>query len=390
VIDKHSLRIRTITFGTTIDDLSQLDAIEHHVAGLKRARDRFNAEGYEVQTLRIALAPSPVNLTPSTRKAGLRTLQQMDALLVEHGVIMSLGPICSADIDDPDLAEWTTQLVRETQSISFSTVIASAEHGVHLHAVCTAARIMRALANALPGGLANFRFAAAANIPAGTPFFPVAWHRGPDSIAVGLEAAGLVQEAWASKPDLNSAQSVLASAFDRALKPIETIATDIATSESRAWLGIDSSPAPGMDRSIGAGIESLLDAPFGTASTLTACATLTAAIKSLSVKLCGYSGLMLPVLEDPVLARRASEERFTIRDLLLYSSVCGTGLDVVPIPGSTSLQTLTGLIGDVATLSTRLRKPLSVRLLLVPDKEAGDLASFDSPLLTPCRVMKLE
>ena len=134
----------------------------------------------------------------------------------------------------------------------------------------------------------------------------------------------------------------------------------------------------------------LLGAPFGSAATLNACATLTAAIKSLSVKLCGYSGLMLPVLEDPVLAQRASEQRFTVRDLLLYSSVCGTGLDVVPVPASTSEVTLTGLILDVAALSSRLRKPLSVRLLLVPGKEAGEVATFDSPLLTPCKVMKID
>ena len=44
---------------------------------------------------------------------------------------------------------------------------------------------------------------------------------------------------------------------------------------------------------------------------------------------------MLPVLEDDVLAARASEGRFGVRELLLYSSVCGTGLDVVPIPGDT-------------------------------------------------------
>ena len=51
--------------------------------------------------------------------------------------------------------------------------------------------------------------------------------------------------------------------------------------------------------------------------------------------MCGYCGLMLPVLEDPVLAQRAGEGRYSVRDLLLYSSVCGTGLDVVPVPGDT-------------------------------------------------------
>src|SRR3989441_11886742 len=73
---------------------------------------------------------------------------------------------------------------------------------------------------------------------------------------------------------------------------------------------------------------------------------------SLRVKTCGYSGLMLPVLEDPVLARRATEGRYSVRDLLLYSTVCGTGLDVVPLPGDTPADRLAALIADVAALST--------------------------------------
>jgi uncharacterized protein (UPF0210 family) len=115
----------------------------------------------------------------------------------------------------------------------------------------------------------------------------------------------------------------------------------------------------------------------------------TSALKSLDVRTCGYAGLMLPVLEDPVLARRASEGRYTVSDLLLYSSVCGTGLDVVPIPGDTPAERIARVMRDTATLSTRLAKPLSVRLLPITGKEAGDLVTFDDPLLTSCRVMAL-
>ena len=37
---------------------------------------------------------------------------------------------------------------------------------------------------------------------------------------------------------------------------------------------------------------------------------------------------------------------------------------------------------DVATLSDRLRKPLSARLFPVPGKAAGDAVQFDDPFLT--------
>jgi hypothetical protein len=110
----------------------------------------------------------------------------------------------------------------------------------------------------------------------------------------------------------------------------------------------------------------------------------------LQIKTCGYSGLMLPVLEDPVLATRAAEGRYTVRELLLYSSVCGTGLDVVPLAGDTSVEELAALIRDVAALSTKLHKPLSARLFLIPGKQAGDRAEFANPFLTSSVVMKLD
>ena len=96
------------------------------------------------------------------------------------------------------------------------------------------------------------------------------------------------------------------------------------------------------------------------------------------------------MLEDPVLARRATERRFGVHELLLFSSVCGTGLDVVPIPGDTPIEVITRVIGDVAALATRLQKPLSARLFPVPGKQAGEVARFDDPLLTDAAVMPVE
>src|SRR3989454_9003466 len=131
-------------------------------------------------------------------------------------------------------------------------------------------------------------------------------------------------------------RSSLAELLESRLGALERLVRQVARREERSYLGIDVSPAPGKDASIGAAIEALTGVPFGDYSTLAGCAAITDVLKSLRVKTCGYSGLMLPVLEDPVLARRATEGRYSVRDLLLYSTVCGTGLDVVPLPGDTA------------------------------------------------------
>jgi uncharacterized protein (UPF0210 family) len=103
----------------------------------------------------------------------------------------------------------------------------------------------------------------------------------------------------------------------------------------------------------------------------------------------GFSGLMLPVLEDSILARRSAEGSFDLTDLLLASTVCGTGLDTVPLPGDASEEALAALIGEVATLAHRLDKPLTARLLPVPGKRAGEETSYDFPFFANGRVLPL-
>jgi uncharacterized protein (UPF0210 family) len=66
-----------------------------------------------------------------------------------------------------------------------------------------------------------------------------------------------------------------------------------------------------------------------------------------------------------------------LHGLLLYSAVCGTGLDTVPLPGDISEAELAGAYLDVAALSIALNgKPLTARLLPVPGASAGDLTTF--------------
>jgi len=118
---------------------------------------------------------------------------------------------------------------------------------------------------------------------------------------------------------------------------------------------------------------------------------ITDVIKNLDLKTCGYSGLMLPVIEDKVLAKRASENHFTVQELLLFSSVSGTGLDVVPLPGNTTVEMIERIYHDVAALSLKYTdKALSARLFLLPGKVAGDLVEFENPFLTSSVVMEIE
>ena len=369
-----AVRVRAITAGVTLPDLTDLRGVETALQSLKAAEEQFKAAGYEVQTRRVAIAYPARATDPAAFVA-------VDKLVTAAGAVLSIGQVNTACGGQSELAGWLDQLIRNTKGTSASYNILSASGQPDRGLSKAAAEAILRLSTTLPQGLANFRFAAAANIPAGTPFFPVARHEGEPSFAIGLESPALITEAVrdASPRDLRSR---MIARFNDELGKAAAAAVEVAKGTGRRYLGIDTSPAPGLDRSIGEAVEAVSGRPFGDTATLSACALITDVIRHLDVKMVGYCGLMLPILEDPVLAKRAAEGRVSLQQVLLYSSVCGTGLDVIAIPGDTSSARLSDAITDVAALSAKWSKPLSARLLPVPGVIAGKTVHFDDPFLT--------
>jgi uncharacterized protein (UPF0210 family) len=75
---------------------------------------------------------------------------------------------------------------------------------------------------------------------------------------------------------------------------------------------------------------------------------------------------------------------------LLYSTICGTGLDTVPLAGDTTSEQLVPLLLDLSALALRLNKPLTARLMPVPGKKAGDATTFSFGFFANSEVMRLE
>ena len=285
------------------------------------------------------------------------------------------------DSDDPARAELLAEVLANSKNLSGSIIIA-AQDGLHWKSIAAAARTIQYLAAHSPGGQANFNFAATAMLPPYAPFFPGAYFTGGGhQFAIGLESANVVQEAFSTGQDYASAHAILAQKMTAAVAPVEKIATTLAFQTGWNYDGIDVSPAPLGKASIGAAVEILTGVPFGSSGTLSAAALITSVLRELPVKHAGYSGLMVPILEDATLAQRWGEGHITIDGLLAYSSVCGTGLDTIPLPGDVSTRQLERMLSDTASLAYKWNKPLSVRLLPVPGKRAGERTAFDDPHL---------
>ena len=284
------------------------------------------------------------------------------------------------------------ELVRATGATFCTVLVATHNGGIHLPAIKRTAAAIADIAATTEGGLGNLRFAALANCPAHIPFFPAAYHEGSQPCyGLALEAADLAVRAFEDAASLDAARRGLLAALHAERGRLEPIIQRVAAAGTQGiqpqFNGVDLSlaPFPEDSRSVVAALERLGVPHFGASATLFAVAFLTSILRSTSIPRTGFSGLMVPVLEDSRLARRASEGLVSVDSLLLYSALCGLGLDTVPLPGDVPTDELAAIILDVAALAVRLDKPLTARLMPVPGARAGDPVDFDFPYFAPSR-----
>lgn len=374
-------KVRTITAFVNVDRSRYQIDFSEAVSFLHKAEITFEQAGYTVQTLRIATQPFHEYTTGVSRDELLRFFKNLDALAQQEKIIISVGPAYLSGEDGELQATLLAEILQNSKSLFGSVAVTNAD-GVNWPAVHAAARVMKQLSEKTAHSEGNFHFAAIASLPPGSPFFPAAYHNGGGhQFSVGLESANTVAAAFNGATDYPNAKRRLVDLYFQQAFDVEDLGEKLDSMFAWTYLGLDLSPAPGKDASIGAAIEALSKQPFGTSGTLSAVAVITSALKEIGARKAGYSGLMLPVLEDPRLAERWNAGLISLDSLLSYSAVCGTGLDTIPLPGNISEDTLARIIGDVASLSVKWNKPLSARLLPIAGKHAGERTEFTDPAL---------
>ena len=381
--DQTKPRVRAITGFVTIDAKSYPAQLEEAAAFLTRVRDAVKAAGYDVSGIRISTQPFPEYTRGMNRSDALALLHRINELASTLRFNPNIGPAMVNDGDDTAPADLLVDVLSEPGNRLNANIVVAGEDGIHWNAVRQAARIIKNVGERSPHGQGNFNFGAIAMLKPYGPFYPGAWHPGdvgPRRFAIGLEAANVVMDVFSREHDPRTAGKALADALGIHARAVEAAATSAAAGSGWTYAGIDPTPAPGGQVSIGAAIESFTGAPFGSPGTETAAAVITQAVKQVQVKQTGYSGLMIPVLEDTVLTRRWTEGTYSLDSILAYSAVCAGGVDTVPLPGDTSEAAIAGIVGDVASLAFKWNKPLAARLLPAPGKRAGETTEFSGAL----------
>jgi uncharacterized protein (UPF0210 family) len=385
-----AVKIRAVTLGLDLPAPEVVSApFEQAARFLTAAKTAFEAVGVEVQTTRVAGPDLSRTLAVVGAEGLAKWTRQIEAAACAAGIdYLAFGRV-PASAHEVVANQVAPMLAAGEVGFLSADLVDGHVPSVAMASAC--AKAVKQLAQSTPQGFGNLRFAATAHCPPNIPFLPAAYHVGGVSrFSIAVQAADVIVEALSGPGGMSEIEDRLVRALEVAADPVERVAEDLAQRHGYAFVGIDLSPAPfpSDDVSIGGALESAGVDRFGAPGTLYVAAMVTRAIRRTKICRCGFSGLMLPILEDSVLARRAGEHPPSLHELLLYSAVCGTGLDTVPLPGGISEAELAGAYLDVAALSVALNgKPLTARLLPVPDAVAGDLTTYTFDYFSNTRVL---
>lgn len=410
-MDDHDIarlfKVRTVTFFKHFETLPQSQGtwrtfVISALSKLESIRDVIEQSGIDVQMVRLATNIMEILMASGSLQDIIQKAVELEKVAVDCGLpVLNLGTI--RNVKFIRQTNGLSELMKHLRTSFLSVYWDDASYG--MGEALALSREIIAMERNEPG--TNFRFGILFRCMGGTPYFPAAFAdegHSTGAIALGIENSHLLQYCYEQAEEesqridpvqqdgtcpMKILESIIKRVFSSALKPLEETVIAAAGEQGVQHIGIDTSIAPdlggpnhNMEKCLtmiaSNGLPRTTHRPWmaGSAATVDA---ITRAIKSVDVQKCGYCGVMLPVLENDSLAAAGEREDLTIQKLLLYSNMCGVGLDVLPVPGTgeEAEHRMAALLLDIAAISRRQNKPLSVRLLPVFNSSPGDKTSFD-------------
>lgn len=387
--------IRAVTLGLPIFD-QPLGQIKESVGNFIPAlNDAVGARGWPLRTSRLCLPPLPPSF--ETNAAKIPSLIGSVSRLAEYaGTRWFCLPVNLADGTEhaARLAALKGTLLREERLFVNLMVVDAGNispEGAH-----SAAEFILGVSRKSRKGYENFRTGASCGCLANTPFFPFSRHEGQDlAFSLALETCEIALEVAQAIETLEAFRSDFIAKLSQRLLEMDLFAHELSEKTGLRYAGLDCSLAPFPDGKISVGrlLELLGAEPFGSQGTVFLTAMLTDALKSAiaqtGVRVTGFNGVMFSVLEDDWLAKATRRRRLDLSALNLYATMCGCGLDMVPIPGDVLVDDIKNTILDTATLAVRLNKPLGVRLLPIPERTLNEFTEFNMEFLCDARVLNV-
>lgn len=260
---------------------------------------------------------------------------------------------------------------------SFVNVLGIENNNIIRHNLSQFSKLLRRVSSLSRDGKDNFRLGLSVNIKPDCPFFPFTFSSGDYGFSVALELTQDFNKICISKQDLNLQELQLA--IIREIEPqidnIANISKRIAKESGMSFNGFDFSLAPIIDPngSVITILNSLGVYDFGNTGSLFATSFLTNILKhwAFKYKSVGFSGVMYSLLEDLELCSINNQRGVSMYQMISLSTMCGCGLDMVPVYGQIKNEELMSIYLEVAAISCRLNKPLGIRILPIQSCKRG-------------------
>ncbi len=411
--EMEHLDIRTVTLSLNLQDCAS-DSIEKTASRVRAKILKFAARlvptvneigeelGIRVANKRIAITPAShiVEGAGASAKDMVTLAKVIDEAAKEVGVdflggysaLVHKGWTNSEKIFIDSIPE----ALSSTQRLCSSVNVATTRAGINMDAVRRIGQIIKEAAELTrdSGGLACAKFVCFANAVEDNPFMAGAFHGigEPEAVLnVGVSGPGVVlntlKHAPVDAPLQEIAELIKRTAF-KLTRAGELIGHEAARRLGLPFgiLDLSLAPTPAVGDSVANVLEAMGFERAGAHGTTAALALLTDAVKKggamASSSVGGMSGAFIPVSEDAGMIEAAQVGALSLAKLEAWTSVCSVGIDMVAVPGTTSAETISGIIADEMAIGVMNTKTTAVRIIPVPGKRVGELVEFGGLLGT--------
>ena len=405
MVGKQHLDIRTITLGLNLRGCTheEVDVIARKVYDrlttaaekLVPTADQLEREyGVPIVNKRISVTPIAEICAATTTSDLSPIARAMDKAALEVGVDFIGGFSAlvhkGASAADHKLMDSIPEALATTERVCSSVNVGSTRAGINMDAVLKMAGIIKKSAELTAdcqcigaGKLVVF-----CNAVEDNPFMAGAFHGSGEADAVvnvGVSGPGVVNAVLRNispEADITSiAEAIKSTAFKI------TRAGELISREASKRLGVEKgildlslAPTPAEGDSVAEILEAIGVGQCGGPGTTAALAMLNDAVKKggvmASSSVGGLSGAFIPVSEDAGMIRAAEDGALSIEKLEAMTCVCSVGLDMIAIPGDTTVETIFGIIADECAIGMINNKTTAVRLIPAIGHKVGDQLDF--------------
>ena len=401
--EMEHLDVRTVTLGLSLRDCASEsneataerigDKIRRVAERLVSTVDEIGDEfGIRIANKRIAV--SPVSMIAESAGDPVRLARAIDEAGGDVGVDFIGGYSAlvhkGASRSEHAFIESIPEALATTKRLCSSVNVATTRAGINMDAVRQVGKVLKEAAERTrdSGGLACAKFVCFANAVEDNPFMAGAFHGvgEPEAVInVGVSGPGVVNYAVRHAPKelpLQDIAEIIKKLSFKLSRAGELVGREAARRLGLPFGIIDLSlaPTPVIGDSVADIIEAMGFERAGTHGTTAALALLTDAVKKggamASGSVGGMSGAFIPVSEDAGMIEAARIGALTLDKLEAWTSVCSVGIDMVAVPGSTSAETLSGIIADEMAIGVMNNKTTAVRIIPVPRRDVGEIVEF--------------